>query len=129
MTFQNLPEGDKEIVSAIHHLLLANWIDAAGRAWQAYDAYGRGAIILDFRPYETPPDQLPFAGYARRQDVNRADENLAQLGELIDSYDPTVEIVCVIYTPLGDTVFERLPAFGGRPTPPKAALGPPPEAL
>lgn len=120
-TFHDLSNDDQEIVSALHHLILANWVEAAGLAWASFQAYGRGAIILDFRPYEAPPDKLPYAGYARQQDVASNDGDLAQLRELLNSYTPEHEIVFVIYTPLGDTVFELIPAFGGRPGPAKTA--------
>ena len=120
-TFQDLSNDDQEIVSALHHLILANWIEAAVLAWASFQAHGRGAIILDFRPYESPPEKLPYAGYARQQDVAPDDAGLVQLRHLLESYAPEDEIVFVIYTPLGDTVFELIPAFGGRPGPAKAA--------
>jgi hypothetical protein len=120
-TFQDLSDNDKEVVSTLHHLILANWVEAAGLAWVSFRAHGRGAIILDFRPYHSPPDSLPYAGFARRQDVAPDDAGLAHLRALLDSYSPEEEIVFVIYTPLGDTVFELIPAFGGRPGPANAA--------
>lgn len=121
MQFNQLPEDDKEVVSALHHLLVANWVDAAALAWVSYQAHGRGAVILDFRPHQTPPDTLPFAGYARQQDVNPDDPGLAELRDLLESYQPESEVIFFIYTPLGDSLIERLPAFAGRPTPPEAA--------
>ena len=121
MEFQNLNETDKEMVSALHHLALANWVEAARLAWVSYQAHGRGAVLLDFRLYESPPDQLPFSGYARQQDIAGHDDNLAQLRELVETYDPQKEVILVVYTPLGDTFIERLSALEGRPTPPEAA--------
>ncbi|MEM7033176.1 MAG: hypothetical protein AAF629_26725 [Chloroflexota bacterium] len=121
MTFQSLPDNDKELVSVIHHLLLANWVQAASLAWISFQAHGRGAVILDFRPFDSPPDELPFAGYAREQDVNPDDMGLAELHTMLETYQPDQEVIFFIYTPLGDTVIEKLSAFAGRPTPPKAA--------
>lgn len=121
MEFQDLNDDDKEIVSALHHLLLANWGEAAGLAWVSYQTHGRGAVIVDFRPYESPPDKLPLGGYARQQDIASDDDNLTQLRHLVKTYDPQKEIVFVVYTPLGDTIIELLPALEGRPTPAEAA--------
>lgn len=129
MTFQDLPEKDKEVVSALHHMLVANWVEAAGLAWLSYEAHGRGAVILDFRGHEAPPDTLPFSGYARQQDISVHDEGLIQLRHLLDTYKPEKDVVFFIYTPLGDTVIELLPTVEGRPTPPEAAELMPPDDI
>jgi hypothetical protein len=121
MALADLPPEDKEIVSALHHLILANWTEAARLAWLSYQEYGRGAVLLDFRPYDTPPETLPFAGYARQQDIDSNDPNLAPLRNLLATYNPQETVVFVIYTPLGDTIIEALAPLEGRPTPAQAA--------
>ena len=122
MSFQSLSDSDKEIVSAIHHLILANWVEAAAIAWVSYEAHGRGAVLVDFRPHDTPPQSLPFAGYVRQQDLAANNPDLDQLRELLIDYDPEQAVVFVIYTPLGDTIFEKISTLDDRPTPPDAAV-------
>ncbi len=119
--FDRLDNEDKEIVSALHTMLLANWEEAAGLAWASYQAHGRGAVLIDFRAYEQPPELLPFAGYVRLQDIGPQGDDLRQLKGLIQSYKPEEEALFVLYTPLGDTVIDLIPALEGRPTPPQAA--------
>jgi hypothetical protein len=121
MDFRQLGDDDKEIVAALHHLILAHWVVAAASAWTAFQAYGRGAVLVDFRGDEVPPDQLPLTGYIRPQDIKTGDDNLEPLRNLMESYNPEREVLFVIYTPLGDTVIELIAAFEGRLTPPEAA--------
>lgn len=121
MDFQQLGNDEKDIVTALHHIILAHWNEAAAAAWTAFQAHGRGAVLLDFRPFEDPPNQLPLAGYVRAQDIKSDSDDVQALKRLIDAYNPQNEVLFVIYTPLGDTVIELIGAFEGRLTPPQAA--------
>jgi hypothetical protein len=120
MDFQYLGKDEKEIVAALHQIILAHWNEGAAAAWISFQAHGRGAVLLDFRSFDEPPDQLPLAGYIRAQDIKSDSEDVGELRRLIESYEPEQAVLFVIYTPLGDTIIELVTAFEGRLTPPQA---------
>jgi hypothetical protein len=121
MKFGQLNDDDKEVLAALHNIIIAHWNEDAASDWDAYQVHGRGAVLLDFRPFTEPPDHLPLSGYIRPRDIKVEGDDIQELKRLLESYKPENEIIFVIYTPLSDTVIELIAAFEGRLPPPEAA--------
>jgi hypothetical protein len=94
------------------------WRTHATAAWDNFQQYGRGFILLE----GIPPRKM---GYCAQQLPEQADafkqlSLLPELDNLIKTYDPTKQVIFVVLFPEGEKVHVHFSAYAEHPSPPEA---------
>lgn len=119
MVDEQFSENNDDLVQVVLARLQAEWPALAAMAWQAYQTYGRGAVVVDFRGRDIGTDDLPLGGYAQ---LAKIAPEVKALHELVTQYDPAQSLVAVVYSPTADTMIFGLEPPPGQPKPPHARL-------
>lgn len=101
-----MPSIDEDPGPLLERIVATQWATIARHAWAQYQQRGRGAIVVSLqRPGtegEEPLRYLTFRG--DRDEI--AQSAMAQLHQLVESYNPETEAVVAVVLPDERTVFD-----------------------
>ncbi len=109
---------DEDPGPLLERIVATQWATIARHAWAQYRQRGRGAIVVSLQHPSTEGEEplryLTFRG--DRDEI--AQSAMAQLHQLVESYDPEAEAVVAVVLPDERTVFD---VFAESPPPEDAA--------
>lgn len=100
----------------LNDLVDSHWTTAARHAWKQYDERGRGAIVFPVDP-TADGDRQPLRYLTFTDEDAAAGGAFAKLYELVQTYDPTEQVVIAAALPDDRTVFD---VYTRTPPPPEA---------
>lgn len=101
----------------LNDLVASHWGTAARHAWRQYQERGRGAIVFPLSEDASADDRTPLQ-YLTFDDADAAREGaFSMLYELVQTYNPTEEVVIAAVLPDERTVFD---VYEDSPAPPDA---------
>ncbi len=110
---------EEALFQKVRTYINTEWRTHATAAWDNYQQFGRGFILLE----GIPPKKM---GYCAQQLPQQADTfatfstAIQELAQLIDTYDPTKQVIFVVLLPINQQLHIHFAAYAENPPPPEA---------
>ena len=98
-------------------LVETHWETAARHAWRQYQQRGRGAIVFPVEPDADDSKRTPLQYLTFTDEEAAAQGAFDRLHELVETYDPSTQVVAAAVLPDERTVFD---VYERSPSPPEA---------